>query len=180
MDERERAARRVKFGEAADAYDTVRPGYPARLVQILIARAGLGSAAKVVEIGCGTGQLTRELAPTCCAIICLEPDRALARLATRNLSAFPKVQVREETFEQCEVDAGTMDLVVAATSFHWVDPAVRCNKAALALRAGGVLAILKHEHPRPWAGFFERVQGVYRALAPELAQAGTWSDSEQA
>jgi hypothetical protein len=62
MDERERLARRLTFGEAADAYDAVRPGYPAEVVPILIARAGLGSATKVLEIGCETGQLTRDLA----------------------------------------------------------------------------------------------------------------------
>jgi SAM-dependent methyltransferase len=169
----------MKFGEAADGYDAVRPGYPGRLVQILITRAGLGSAAKVLEIGCGTGQLTSELAPTGCEIVCLEPDWELARLATQNFSGFPKVQVRVETFEQFDVGAGIMDLVVAATSFHWIDPGVRCHKAASALHSGAALAILKHEHPRPWAGFFARVQDVYRALAPELARECTGSDSEQ-
>jgi len=179
MHERERVARRLKFGEAADAYDAVRPGYPTRLVQILVARAGLCDATKALEIGCGTGQLTRDLVRTGSEIVCLEPSRELARLAVQNFSGFPKVRVREEQFEQFEVLAGAMDLVVAATSFHWIDPVVRCNKAAIALRPGGMLAILKHEHPRPWTGFFERVQDVYRALAPELARSSVGGDSEK-
>jgi len=173
-------ARRLAFGEAADAYDAVRPGYPAQLVRILIARAGLRRATKVLEIGCGTGQLTRDLAPAGCQIVCLEPDRELAKLATRNFSGMPNVQVREEPFERFEVVAGAFDLVVAATSFHWIDPAIRCNKASEALRTGGVLAILMNEHPRPWTGFFERVQDVYRAIAPDLAHSDTGKDSDQA
>jgi SAM-dependent methyltransferase len=172
MDERERIAGRALFGEAAGAYDAVRPGYPARVVDLLIARAALGGESHVLEIGCGTGQLTRDLAPTGCAILALEPDRELAQLARRNFSGFPKVQIREEPFEWFEVGVGTFDLVVAATSFHWLDPQVRCNKAHRALRPRGTLGILTNEHPTPWTGFFERVQDIYRAVAPALATAG--------
>lgn len=164
MDERERIARRMTFGEAADAYDAVRPGYPAQIVQILLTGVGLSPAAKALEIGCGTGQLTRDLAPTGCQIVCLEPDREMARLARQNFSRMPNVEVREEPFEAFELDAGAFDLVAAATSFHWIDPAIRCHKAAGALRPGGVLAILMNEHPKSLAGFFERVQEVYRAM----------------
>jgi SAM-dependent methyltransferase len=173
MDEQERSARRMTFDESADAYDSIRPGYPAHLVQILLARAGLSSSSNVLEIGCGSGQLTRDLAPTGCEIVCLEPSRELARLAARNLAVFPRVQVREETFEQFDVADGSVDLVVAATSFHWIDPAVRCSKSSRALRSGGTLAILTNTHPGPWVGFFERVQDVYRAIAPELARSGS-------
>src|SRR5262249_45530902 len=136
MEEQERLARRMTFDAAAGAYDAVRPGYPARLVNALIMRAGLGSASKVLEIGCGTGQLTRDLVPTGCAIVCLEPSSELARFARRNLSQFPKVRIREDPFERFEVVAATFDLVVAATSFHWVDPETRCDKACRALRSG--------------------------------------------
>jgi len=90
------------------------------------------------------------------------------------------VQVREEPFERFEVVAGAFDLVAAATSFHWIDPVIRCNKASRKLRSRGMLAILMNEHPRPWAGFFKRVQEVYRAIAPELALSGIGKDSEQA
>jgi SAM-dependent methyltransferase len=182
MQEQERLARRLQFGAAAQAYDAVRPGYPTRLVHALIARADLGGSSKVLEIGCGTGQLTRDLARTGCEILCLEPSSELARLARRNFSGFPKVQVREELFEQFDVAAGTFDLVAAATSFHWLDPETRCDKACRALLPGGTLAILTNVHPGPLSGFFELVQVVYRAIAPEMAHSGgrsetqTWSE----
>jgi SAM-dependent methyltransferase len=179
MEDQERLARRLKFGGAARAYDAARPGYPTRLVNALIMRAGLGSAANVLEIGCGTGQLTRDLVRTGCEILCLEPNGELAGLARRNLARFPRVEVREELFERFEVVAGTFDLVVAATSFHWVDPETRCDKACRALRAGGVIAILTNAHPGPLTGFFERVQDVYRAIAPDLAHSGVRSETEQ-
>ena len=179
MEDQERLARRFQFGAAARAYDAVRPGYPTRLVNALIMRAGLGEASKVLEVGCGTGQLTRDLAPTGCEILCLEPSVELAELARRNLSVFPKVEIREELFERFEVVAGSFDLVVAATSFHWLDPATRCAKACQALSAGGMISLLTNVHPRPFSGFFERVQDVYRAIAPDLAHSGVRSETEE-
>jgi SAM-dependent methyltransferase len=179
MDEPERLARCVKFGEAAAAYDAVRPGYAPGIVALLIARAGLGRASEVLEIGCGTGQLTRDLAPTGCSIVCLEPSEELARLARQNLARFPQVRVHEATFERFELVAGTFDLVVAATSFHWVDPRVRCLRAHRALCPGGLLGVLTNAHPGPFTGFFGRVQEVYRAIAPGLAQVGVRSQTAQ-
>ena len=179
MDKQERLARRMEFGAAAQTYDAVRPGYPTRLVNALIMRAGLNNASRVLEIGCGTGQLTRDLAPTGCEIVCLEPSRELSEFARRNLSRFPKVQVREELFEQSKMVAEAFDLVVAATSFHWVDPETRCEKACRVLRAGGMIGILTNVHPGPLTDFFERVQDVYQAVAPELAHSGVRSETEK-
>jgi SAM-dependent methyltransferase len=178
MEDPERLVRRLTFGAAARAYDAIRPGYPPRLVKALIVRAGLGSASTVLEIGCGTGQLTRDLVRTGCAILCLEPSSELAGFARRNLAPFPRVEVREELFETFKVAAGTFDLVVAATSFHWLDPETRCDKACRTLRAGGVIAILTNVHRGPLSGFCERVQDLYRVLAPDLAQAGARSETE--
>jgi SAM-dependent methyltransferase len=179
MEDRERLARRLKFGEAARTYDAVRPGYPTRLVNTLIVRAGLGAASRVLEVDCGTGQLTRDLVRTGCEILCLEPSSELAGFARRNFSLISRVEIREELFERFEVGAGAFDLVVAATSFHWVDPQTRCDKAYRALSAGGVLAILTNVHPGPLTGFFERVQDVYRAIAPDLAHSGVRSETEK-
>jgi SAM-dependent methyltransferase len=42
----------------------------------------------ILEIGCGTGQLTRDLAPTGCDIVCVEPCAAMADVARRNLCRY--------------------------------------------------------------------------------------------
>jgi hypothetical protein len=79
-------------------------------------------------------------------MVCLEPGSNLAKLATRNLSAFPKVIIREERFEDWQLDPGGFDLILAATSLHHVAMEFRYAKSAQALKTGGFIAVLGN-HP---------------------------------
>ena len=65
---------------------------------------------------------------------------------------------------------GAFDLLVSATAFHWLDPAVAYRKAARSLRPGGAIALFWNEHVRTDAdgGFFAAAQEVYAREAPEI------------
>jgi SAM-dependent methyltransferase len=125
----------------ADEYERVRPGYPATLVAR--ACAGLAPQATVVEIGCGTGKLTRELVAQGLTVEAVEPDADLVAVARR---AVPEGSVRflNATFEDAELPEGAFPAVFAATSFHWVDPKVGWRKVAGLLEPAGVFAQLTH------------------------------------
>lgn len=84
-DELRDAARKV-FDRIAALYDEARPGYPKPLFEDLGTLCGLGPSTRVIEIGCGTGQATRDLASHAGAVRCIEPGENLAALARRNLA----------------------------------------------------------------------------------------------
>jgi len=156
------------FDEVAELYDAARADYPAALVADVIAAADLVSDDAVLEIGCGTGQATLAFARRGCDIVALEPGAALARLARRRLAAYPNAAVVETAFEDWRMEAGVFRAVIAAQSWHWLDPAVRFAKAARALCPGGVLAIFGHV-PLPWPAPIERAFApIFARLAPEL------------
>jgi len=158
---------RETFNEAAELYDRARPRYPHALVDELARAAGLGPDSRVLEIGPGTGQLTRPLAEFGCRITAVELGDAMAGVARQRLGAFPRVDVQVAEFEAWELPREPFDLVVSATAFHWIDPAVRVVKAARALRPGGHLALVVTEHV---AGgtveFFAQAQGCYERWDP--------------
>lgn len=137
---------RARFDEAAELYDRARPGYPEQLFADLVVIAGLRPGARILEIGCGTGQATLPLARRGYAIDAVELGAGLAAVARRKLAAFPQVVVHVATFEQWPLPDEPYDLVLAATSWHWVDPALRFMKAAEALRPGGTLAVIDTQH----------------------------------
>lgn len=139
-------ALRETFEEAPELYDRVRPGYPDELFDDLVRLAGLRERSRILELGCGTGQATVPLAQRGFEVVAIELGAGLAEVAKQKLSALPAVTVINAAFEKWPLPAEPFDLVLAATSFHWIDPAVRVLKAADALRTGGALAVVSTHH----------------------------------
>jgi SAM-dependent methyltransferase len=167
-DERERL--RITFDQAARLYDRARPGYPAALFDDVVALSGIPPGGRILEIGCGTGQATLPFARRGYRILCVELGENLAAVARQNLAAYPQVEVQNGAFEEWPVEEDAFDLAIAATAFHWIDPAVAYPKTVRALRSGGAIALFWNLHVQGDAdgGIFEAVQEVYRREAPEI------------
>lgn len=133
---------RVLFDEVADLYAATRSGYPPEIVDFAIRTAGLVPGSAVLEVGCGTGQLTASLAGRGFALTALDIGPSLVAAARRALGA-PAVTFVVSSFEDFAAPDGSFDLIVSATAFHWIDPEVRFGKAARLLRPGGWLALLR-------------------------------------
>lgn len=163
----DRARLRTTFTEAAEPYDRVRPGYPPRMFADLAELAGAGPGCRVLEIGCGTGQATVPLAERGCRVIAVELGADMARMARRNLARFPEAEVVTAVFEDWPLPDEPFDMVIAATAFHWLDPDVRVDKAAEALRLGGALATVATHHVAGGSeDFFAEVQDCYERFDP--------------
>ena len=121
---------------------------------------------RVLELGCGTGRFTRHLAPTGAEVVAVELGPQLAAHARATLHPFPNVRVIHAAFESWPLPARPFDLVVAAGSFHWLDPKVRARKCANALRPGGLLAAVGGAHVRGGTErFWVESQGCYTRWA---------------
>jgi SAM-dependent methyltransferase len=146
----------------------VRPSYPEELFDDLARLAGLREGSRVLELGCGTGQATVSLVRRGYEVVAVELGAGLADIARSKLASFPAATVVHAAFEAWELPAERFDVVLAATSFHWVDPAVRVQKSADALRPGGALVVVSTHHV---AGgdeqFFADVQRCYERWDPE-------------
>jgi Methyltransferase domain len=91
----------------------------------------------------------------------------MAAIARRKLARFPDVEVVNAPFERWPLPAEPFDVVLSATAFHWIDPAVRVSKSADALRRGGALATIGTHHIAGGTeAFFVEVQGCYERWDP--------------
>jgi SAM-dependent methyltransferase len=132
--------RRRLFAGAVDDYDAGRPGYPERVYDLLRERCGLRPGTRVVEIGPGTGQATGRLLELGAVVTAAELGESLAaRLRAKHAGAALTVVVGP--FEEVDLPPASFDLVVAATSFHWVEPGAGLARAADLLAPGGWLAL---------------------------------------
>jgi SAM-dependent methyltransferase len=158
---------RLTFGSDAELYDRMRPTYPTRMFDDLAQHAGIGPGCRVLEIGPGTGQATVPLAERGCRLIGVELSPSLAEIARSKTAQFAAVDIVTAAFEDWPLPNEPFDVVVSATAFHWIDPAVRVKKAADALRPDGVLATISTHHVSGGtAEFFIEVQNCYERWDP--------------
>jgi SAM-dependent methyltransferase len=160
---------RTTFEQVPDLYDRARPGYPPQVFHDLAGFAQLPVRARIVEIGCGTGQATVPLAQRGYAITCVELGKQLAAVARRNVAGFPNVEVVTTNFETWQPGQSGFDAVAAFSSFHWIAPDLRYRKTAELLRERGKLAVVSTAHVLPPGGdpFFIDVQQDYEAVVPD-------------
>jgi SAM-dependent methyltransferase len=162
------------FDEVADQYDRSRPAYPDELVDRACEIAGIGRGDPVLEVGCGTGQLTRSLLSRGLRVTALEPGKHLVSLAERNLAGRGEVEFVNARFEDAELSRGRYRAVLSAAAWHWIDPDVSWQKAAGLLASGDTLALIQHCGLRD-LGFpddQDALLSVLARIAPELA--GDW------
>ena len=157
------------FDDVAEAYDEVRRGYPASLVDAALERGALGPGSRVVEVGCGTGKLTELLVARGLDIDAVDPGIRMIEMARRRVGAPGRVRFHHGRFEEVELPGGSFDGVFSATAFHWVDPSVGWRKAAELLHPGGLLALLSHRGVADdrTAGFEEGFRELWATHMPD-------------
>jgi SAM-dependent methyltransferase len=153
---RERLAK--SFGTGTARYDRTRPPYPDELVERIVTAS---PGPRVVEVGCGTGTLSRQLIAAGCEVLGVEHDEHMAAFARDT-----GVQVEVSKFETWDPAGREFDAVVAGQSWHWVDPEQGPLHAARVLRPGGVFVTLWHVFAPP-DSVAQTLADTYERVAPD-------------
>jgi SAM-dependent methyltransferase len=155
------------FDRIAEDYDRVRSAYPVELVAEACQIGALRPGSRVVEVGCGTGKLTRLLVERGLRVDAVDPGPAMIAVARRHVGD-EAVRFHVGRFEDVELPEHAFEAVFSATAFHWVDPREGWAKAARLLRPGGVLALLTHVGDR--SDYDEDFHAAWREAQPD----STW------
>ncbi len=152
----------LSFDTVAEEYERTRPGYPPALLDPL----PLHHDAAVLDLGAGTGKLTRVLAKRYEDVTAVEP---LANMRAVLARVVPGVTVLPGSAERIPLDDGSVDGVFAASAFHWFDKPVALPEIARVLRPGGLFAIVWNDGndalPDPRPAEFVREANALRAAA---------------
>ncbi|MFE3177919.1 class I SAM-dependent methyltransferase [Amycolatopsis sp. NPDC059090] len=126
--------RALSFGSVAAAYERFRLGYPAELVEKVLDYTGT-PVGEALEIGAGTGKMTRLFAARGIAVTATDPDPAMLAELREHVSAETRVGALEDLRPDRQYG-----LVYSASALHWTDPAGRWPRIAALLAPGGVFA----------------------------------------
>jgi len=140
----------TSFGAEAENYDRYRVGPPADVVDRVLP-AGAGA---VLDLGAGTGAVTRQLVGRAERVYAVDPDPRMTELLARSC---PDVEVHEGTAEHIPLPDASVDAVVVASAWHWVDPDAAIPEIARVLRPSGSLCIVWNRRDRtvPWVADLE-------------------------
>ena len=130
-----KALNATSFGAATQAYERGRPSYPADALDWLL-QDGIRT---VLDLGAGTGKLTRDLVARGFDVIAVDPSEGMRTELGR---ALPDVRVLAGSGESIPLDAGSVDAVLVAQAWHWGDATRAVPEVARVLRPGGRLGLL--------------------------------------
>ena len=159
----EKAVRARSFGAAADAYERARPTYPDEAVDWLLP----SGAHTVLDLGAGTGKLTRAQVARGLDVIAVEPiDEMRATLE----ATLPEVRALKGTAEEIPLPDQSVDIITVAQAWHWVDVERGTAEAARVLRPSGTLGLIwnRRDERIPWVQRLSQVMGSGEAEIIEL------------
>jgi SAM-dependent methyltransferase len=127
------------FDQVAELYERARPTYPDEAVDWLSHQLRIGELSTVLDLGAGTGKLTRALVRRAARVIAVEPGREmLAQLR----SAVPQAEAMLGAAEAIPLSDEAVDAVVCGQSFHWFRPDEALPEIKRVLRPDGGLGLI--------------------------------------
>jgi SAM-dependent methyltransferase len=161
--------RKSWYGSVAQTYDRVRPKYASAFLERVVEVAKIPKNGKILEVGCGPGTATLSLAKMGFSVIALEPSLEACEVARQNVAAYPNVEIINTSFEELEPVDREFDAIVAATSWHWILPANKYQKAASLLKSTGTLVLLWNTTMMPSLEIFNNLTEIFRQYLPAFA-----------
>lgn len=148
----EKARRAGSFGAVASHYERYRPGPPSAAVKWLLP----DRVARAVDLGAGTGALTRLLTERADEVVAVEPDPRMRQVLAERV---PTAKALEGRGEDIPLPNGSADAVLASSSWHWMEPGATLAEVHRVLVPGGVLGVI-------WSG--PDAEGPFLSQAKEL------------
>jgi SAM-dependent methyltransferase len=146
------------FDQQAEAYDRFRPTYPDAVIDELL--GPVPADLDVLDVGCGTGIASRQMAQRGAKVLGVELAPRMAEIARGH-----GVEVEIAAFEGWDAAGRTFDRVTSAQAWHWLDLPIATAKAASVLRPGGRLGLIWNAGCQP-DDLADALEYVYANVVP--------------
>lgn len=153
--------------ETTEAYAKYRAPYVPQIIDLICEQ--LSPETQILEIGSGPGNATQHFVQRGHYLVCLEPNPKACEFATERFQNYPHIAIFNTTFEEWNCVPNSFDVVLATTSFHWLQPDTRCPAIAKILKPNGKLILLWNTVPQPDPEIFQYLLPIYEKYMPSFA-----------
>jgi SAM-dependent methyltransferase len=147
----------------AEIYERGRPGWPREVVEV----AALPSTATVLDLGAGTGKLTRQLVSAFENVVAVEPADAMRAILARQC---PEAELLAGSGQEIPLADATVDAVFAAQAFHWFDDDRAVAEIVRVLRPRGGLVLMWNLPAGPWEPSTVAAEALLLSRAPKASE----------
>jgi SAM-dependent methyltransferase len=161
------------YDREAGTYARSRPTYPIVAVAHLCARLGLSPGDNVIELGAGTGILTRLLLAQGLSVVAVEPVAGMRR----QLAELPALAgITAGSAEATGLPTASADAVVTATAWHWFDARRAIAEVRRVLRPSGALGLIwnRYDNSVPWVAELADISNRRRPADAPGESSGAW------
>ena len=138
-----------RFQSAAAHYLAGRPAYASRLIERVAERCGLRNTDRVLDLGCGPGQLAVAFAPLVGAVVAMDPEPEMLAIAGQAAAAAGvEIAFVNGSSYDLAPSQGRFRLVTIGRAFHWMDRIDTLRRLDAMIEVDGAVALFGHEHPR--------------------------------
>lgn len=155
------------FDLAAPAYERGRPEYPAEAIDLLVSELGLRQGQRAVDLGAGTGKLSRAIVARGIDVVAVEPAAGMRAEFARRV---PGVPVVDGTAETIPLPEASVDAAVSGQAFHWFDAPAAAREIARVVRPRGGLGLVWNyrDESIPWVAELTRILDAHDPGAPRI------------
>jgi ubiquinone/menaquinone biosynthesis C-methylase UbiE len=168
------------FTGTAWYYARFRPTYPDEVIHLLVERFKLGQKSRILDLGCGTGQVALKLAPYVAEVVAVDPQEEMleegkTEAGSRGISNITWLKGESGSLPGIAVQIGKIDLTVIARAFHWMNREQTLTDLFKMTKSGGGVAVISDSGPMdgamiPWK---EIIRQTVRKWLGEERKAGT-------
>jgi len=156
----------------SDLYAKFRPVAPPSILANILAWRQGEPVNLAVDVGCGSGQFTRQLAPVCTRVVATDVSQAQVDQARNMLGHLENLVIKVGAGEKIEADDSSVDLVTVCQALHWMQVDKFYQEVERVLVPGGTLAVIGYHFTRPaptmslCSALTEAMMKVYKTTGP--------------
>jgi SAM-dependent methyltransferase len=156
----------TRFHAAARYYLRGRPPYAAAVIRRVAQLCGLDATHRLLDLGCGPGQLALAFAPLVGQVVGIDPEPEMLRVARHEAAAAGlRIDFRLGSSQDVGPDLGAFRLAVIGRAFHWMDRPDTLARLDRIIEPGGAVVLFGHGHPKipdnAWSETYERLVDRY-------------------